>query len=100
MNDQEKNEIRERFNKKYDFSESATLEYNNLVGIADFIIAEIDKLMEGKREEVEKKIAEYEDSAKYMEEKGFKDIALCEKKVVVMLKWCLALFTNEKGKDK
>ena len=30
-------EVIKEFHKKYDFSESSTLEYDNLVGIADFL---------------------------------------------------------------
>jgi transcription termination factor NusB len=38
-----KQEILKRFHQKYDFSENKTLEYDNLVGIADFISDSLDE---------------------------------------------------------
>lgn len=39
-------EAKEEFDKKYDFSESKTLEYDNLIGIKDFINSLIEKAFE------------------------------------------------------
>ena len=40
------NDWKKEFREKYDFSESKTLEYDNLVGIEDFIQSLLDKQIE------------------------------------------------------
>ena len=47
-------EWRERFRKRYDFSENKTLEYDNLIGIENFIFQEL-KIRENETRSLERK---------------------------------------------